>query len=119
MLFHSEHRQIPWLRELDPDSIVEISPQTATEQGIETGQWVWIEGTMGKIKRKAKVTHMIHPKMIMVPHAWWLPETEGKSPHNYGIWDLNCNQLIPMGYQDKSGFGGGPISGMLAKVYKV
>jgi anaerobic selenocysteine-containing dehydrogenase len=119
VLFHSEHRQIPWLRELDPDPIVEISLQTAKEQGIETGQWVWIEGTMGKIKRKAKVTPMIHPKMIMVPHAWWLPETEGKSPYNYGIWDLNCNQLIPMGYQDKSGFGGGPISGMLVKVYKV
>lgn len=45
--------------------------------------------------------------------------TEGKSPYNYGIWDLNCNQLIPMGYEDESGFGGGPISGMLVKVYKV
>ena len=59
------------------------------------------------------------PKPVMVTHAWWLPETEGKSPYNYGIWELNCNLLIPMGYQDKSGFGGGPISGMLVKVYKV
>ena len=42
----------------------------------------------------------------------------GKSPYNYGVWDLNCNQLIPMGYPDKSGFGGGPISGMLVRVYK-
>jgi len=119
VLFHSEHRQIPWLRSLDPDPIVEINPETAKAQGIENGAWVWIEGTMGKFKRKAKVTPIIHPRTIMVAHAWWLPETEGKSPNNYGIWDLNCNQAIPMGYNDVSGFGGGPISGMLCKVYKV
>jgi len=119
VLFHSEHRQIPWLRECDPDPLVEISPQTAQEQGISNGDWVWVEGTMGRFKRKAKVTPIIHPRMIMVPHAWWLPETEGKSPNNYGIWDLNCNQTIPMGHQDSSGFGGGPISGMLCKVYRV
>jgi len=116
VLFHSEHRQIPWLRECDPDPLVEISPQTAKEKGIENGDWVWIEGTMGKIKRKAKVTPMIHPKTIMVTHAWWLPETEGKGPNSYRVWDLNCNQLIPMGYNDTSGFGGGPLSYMLVKV---
>ena len=31
----------------------------------------------------------------------------------YKVWDLNCNQLIPMGYNDTSGFGGGPLSYML------
>lgn len=119
VLFHSEHRQIPWLRSLDPDPIVEIHPETAKSLGIENGNWVWIEGTMGRFKRKAKVTPIVHPRMIMVTHAWWLPETEGKSPYNYGIWELNCNLAIPMGYNDSSGFGGGPISGMLCKVYKV
>jgi anaerobic selenocysteine-containing dehydrogenase len=119
VLFHSEHRQIPWLRECDPDPLVEISPETAKEKGLETGDWAWIEGTMGKFKRKVKVTPIIHPKMIMVPHAWWLPETEGAAPNSYGVWDLNCNQCIPMGHQDKSGFGGGPISGMLVRISKV
>ena len=37
---------------------------------------------MGRFKRKAKVTPIIHRQMIMVPHAWWLPETEGKSPNS-------------------------------------
>lgn len=118
VLFHSEHRQIPWLRECDPDPVAEINPQTAKEQGISSGDWVWIEGTMGRFKRKAKVTPIIHPKMIMATHAWWLPEADGKGPNSYGVWDLNCNQTIPMGHQDSSGFGGGPISGMLCKVYR-
>jgi hypothetical protein len=29
------------------------------------------------------------------------------------------NQLIPMGYQSKSGFGGGPYKSMLCRIYKV
>ena len=118
VLFHSEHRQIPWLRECDPDPLVEISPQTAAEKGIKTGDWVLIEGTMGSCQRKAKVTPMIHPKTIMVPHAWWLPEEKSDPANPYRVWDLNCNQLIPMGYQDTSGFGGGPLSYMLVRVSK-
>jgi len=118
VLFHSEHRQIPWLRECDPDPVVEINPETAKEKGITNGDWVLIEGTMGKFKRKAKVTPIIDPRTIMVAHAWWLPEAEGEDPNPYKVWDLNCNQCIPMGHQDKSGFGGGPISGMLVKISK-
>ena len=34
VFFHSEHRMIPWLRELDPDPIVEINPQTAKDLDI-------------------------------------------------------------------------------------
>jgi anaerobic selenocysteine-containing dehydrogenase len=118
VLFHSEHRQIPWLRECDPDPLVEINPQTARDNGIENGEWVLIEGTMGKFRRKAKVTPIIHPKTIMVPHAWWLPEAEGAGENPYKVWDLNCNQLIPMGYNDNSGFGGGPLSYMLVRISK-
>jgi anaerobic selenocysteine-containing dehydrogenase len=118
VLFHSEHRQIPWLRECDPDPLVEISPQTADEKGIKDGDWVLIEGTMGSFKRVAKVTPMIHPKTIMVPHAWWLPEEKGDNANPYRVWDLNCNQLIPMGYNDSSGFGGGPLSYMLVRISK-
>jgi len=118
VLFHSEHRQIPWLRECDPDPLVELSPQTAAEKGIKDGDWVLIEGTMGSFRRIAKVTPMIHPKTIMVPHAWWLPEEKGDNANPYRVWDLNCNLLIPMGYNDSSGFGGGPLSYMLVRVSK-
>jgi anaerobic selenocysteine-containing dehydrogenase len=118
VLFHSEHRQIPWLRECDPDPLVELSPETAREKGIKDGDWVLIEGTMGSFKRIAKVTPMIHPKTIMVPHAWWLPEEEYDKENPYRVWDLNCNQLIPVGYNDSSGFGGAPLSYMLCRVSK-
>ena len=54
-----------------------MSPETAAEKNIKAGDWVLIEGTMGAFKRKAKVTPMIDPRTVMVPHAWWLPEEKG------------------------------------------
>ena len=116
-LYHSEHRQIPWLRQFEKEPYVEIHPDTAREIGILDGEWVWIEGVRGKVKRKARLTPVVHPKTVMAPHGWWYPEKEGAAPHLYGIWDINVNQLIPMGHQGKSGFGGAPLKTMLCKIY--
>jgi anaerobic selenocysteine-containing dehydrogenase len=119
VFFHSEHRMIPWLREINPDPTVELNPETAKKLGIQNGDWVWIEGTRGKIKRKANLSPAIHPQMAHALHGWWLPEAEGKAPYFYGIWDLNVNQLIPMGCQSSTGFGGAPNKTMLCKISKI
>ena len=115
-MFHSEHRQIPWLRHFESEPIVEIHPDTAKTLGIVQDQWVWIEGVRGRAKRKARLTPVVHPKTVMAPHGWWYPEQEGKAPHFYGVWDINVNQLIPMGCQGKSGFGGAPLKTMLCRI---
>ncbi len=116
-LFHSEHRQIPWLRQFENEPTVELHPDTAEELGVEAGEWVWIEGVRGKVKRKLKTTPVVHRKMAMASHGWWYPEKEGKAPTFGGIWEVNVNQLIPMGHQSKSGFGGAPLKTMLCKIY--
>jgi anaerobic selenocysteine-containing dehydrogenase len=119
VFFHSEHRQIPWLREIEPDPTVELNPETAHKLNIQAGDWVWIEGVRGKLKRKAKLSPAIHPDMAHALHGWWYPERDGKAPYFYGIWELNVNQLIPMGNQSSSGFGGAPNKTMLCKIYRV
>jgi len=99
-------------------ALVEINPKTAAKLGINDGQWVWIEGVRGKVKRKAKLTPVVHEKIVMAPHAWWLPETEGKAPNLYGVWDINVNQLIPTGFNHpETGYGGAPTKTMLCKIY--
>jgi len=117
--FHAEHRMIPWLREIDPYPVVEVHPEVAAKLGISDGEWVYIENDRGRIKRKAKVTAAIHPKVIMVPHGWWLPETEGREPNLFGIWEYNCNKLIPTGTQASSGYGGGAYKTTLARLVKI
>jgi len=116
--FHAEHRMIPWLREIDPDPVVEIHPDTAAEHGIGNGEWVWVENWMGRAKFKAKVTLVVPTWMVMATHGWWFPEKPGAEPTLYGVWESNINQLIPMNAQGKDGLGA-PIKHLLCKIYKV
>ncbi len=74
--FHSEHRQIPWLRELLPEPYVEIHPETAKKEGIEEGDWVLIESPRGRCLQKAKLTLGIDQRVIGAQHAWWFPEKD-------------------------------------------
>lgn len=115
--FHSEHRMIRSLRNIEPDPLIEIHPQTAKQLGIQDGDWVVIENWLGKCKQRAKVTPVIHPKVVMAAHGWWFPEKPGPEPSLFGVWEVNINQLIPMGYTGKSGLGC-PLKSMLCKVYK-
>jgi anaerobic selenocysteine-containing dehydrogenase len=119
VFFHSEHRMIPWLRELDPDPAIEINPDTAEKLGISNGEWVYIENMHGKIKMKAMLTPTAHPKVITAPHGWWMPEDDGTAPNLFSTWDYNINNLTTMGNQGKSGFGGTNYRSTLCRVTKI
>ncbi len=118
VFFHAEHRNIPWLREIDPDPVLEIHPDTARSLGIGEGEWVWVENWLGRCKLKAKVTLVVPTWMVMAPHGWWFPEKPGPEPSLFGVWESNINQLIPMGYQGKDGLGA-PIKHLLCRVRKI
>jgi len=88
--FHSEHRQIPWLRELLPEPLVEIHPETAEKEGIKEGDWVMIESPRGRCYQRAKLTLGIDPRVIGAQHAWWFPEKEAPE---HGWKESNINLL--------------------------
>lgn len=113
--FHSEQRQIRTLREIHPDPIVEIHPETAQQLGIKDGDWVYIENMFGKCKQKAKLTAGILPKVVHAQHGWWFPEKRAEDL--YGVWEANINQLVPHHKVGKMGFGA-PFKCMICKVYK-
>ena len=119
VFFHSEHRMIPWLRELDPVPVAEINDELAESLDIKDGDWVYVENTHGKIKMKAKASPICPPEVVSVPHGWWLPETDGTAPNLFSTWDHNVNNLTSMGNQGKSGFGGTNYRSGLCRVYKV
>ncbi len=119
VFFHSELRQIPWLRELDPFPVAEINDKTAESLGIANGEWVYVENHHGKIKVKAMVVPTAHPRVVTVPHGWWLPETDGKEPNLFSTWDHNVNNLCTMGNQGKSGFGGTNYRSGICRVTKI
>jgi anaerobic selenocysteine-containing dehydrogenase len=119
VFFHSEHRMIPWLREIVPDPVIEINPQTAKELNLTNGEWVIAENNHGSAKFKVEITPTAQPKVVSVGHGWWIPEAEGKGPGFFDNWEHNCNQLVPMGTQSRSGFGGSTYKTVLCRIKKI
>ncbi len=86
--FHSANHMVPWLREIRPDPIVEIHPETAKRHGIEEGQWVYIESPRGRIRQRAKLNNGIDPRVIVAEHGWWFPELKDPG-HGWDIANVN------------------------------
>ena len=115
--FHSEHRQIPSLRQLTPAPYVEIHPEVAAELGIKDGDEVTIENPWGTANEIAKVTPVVRKDVISAAHGWWYPEEDGEEPHLYGVWKSNVNSLVPHRVLGKMGFGA-PYKQLPVKIYK-
>jgi anaerobic selenocysteine-containing dehydrogenase len=103
--FHSEHRQIPRLRELNPNPLLEINTEDARDLGVANGQWVEIANEFGTAKFKAKVTPVVRKGIVHAQHGWWFPEQEGSAPNLYGVWQSNYNDLVPNHYNSIMGYG--------------
>ncbi len=91
--YHSEHRQVPSMRKMHPDPVVQIHPATAASLGIKDGDWVWIESPRGRITQKCQIFAEIDPRVVHVQHGWWYPEEDGVEPSLHGVWKSNCNVL--------------------------
>ena len=87
--FHSEHRQLPWCRELWPVPRVEINPLDADDLGVTQGDWVWIETERGKVRQVVDLYHGIRPGTINCEHQWWLPEFHGATK-GFDLISINC-----------------------------
>lgn len=88
---HSSLRQVPGLRRISPDPVVELHPQVASSLGIGQGDWVYIETEKGRIKQKAAFNPQLDPRVVMAAVDWWFPEQEaGKL---YGWEEANLNIL--------------------------
>ena len=112
--FHSEGRQIPSLRKLVPDPLIQIHPDTAKNLGIADGYWVWVESRRGRIKQRAQLTDIVHPGVVNVPHGWWFPE---KDPPEYGFRESSAN-LLTGGTNYDPHTGSESLRSFLCKVYK-
>ncbi len=86
--FHTANRNQPWLREIRPDPIVEIHPETAKKHGIQEGDWVTIESPRGRVKERAKFYDGIDPRVIVAEHGWWYPEIKDPG-HGWEISNIN------------------------------
>ena len=118
--FHSEHRQVPHLRAMRPDPMIQMHPDTAAEYGLVDGDWIWVENMRGRAQRKVEITPTIKAGTLNADHGWWHPEDRDKADEEngfFGLWDLDINKLIEWSC-GKSGFGSNYKS-LICKIYKV
>jgi len=113
--FHSENRQVPWLRELQRDPVVEIHPDTAKKEGINQGDWVVIESPRGRVRQRAKLFAGMDPGIVAAQHAWWFPE---KKDPGHGWDESNINILTDNAYEAcDPAMGATHVRTLLCKVY--
>jgi len=55
------------IREKVPDTFVEVSPELATERGIQSGTWVQLFSRYGKVRVRALVTERVTGKQLYMP----------------------------------------------------
>lgn len=114
--FHSQYRQVPWLRERQPYPIVQIHPETAGELGIEEGEWVWIETPRGRIKQVAQLFAGMDPRVVMAQASWWYPEEPGP---DHGLWKSNVNVLTSNDPPYDPAIGSTTFRALLCRISKV
>jgi anaerobic selenocysteine-containing dehydrogenase len=108
---------IPWLREIRPDPIVEIHPDTADRIGVSEGDWVYIESPRGRCKEKVRLNDGINPQVIVAEHGWWFPEKEGPG---HGWDESNINILTDNSHESMDpAIGSTNLRTCLCNVYPV
>jgi anaerobic selenocysteine-containing dehydrogenase len=68
---HGWLRNVPYMREIQPEPWIHIHPDTARQRGINDGDWVIVKSPHGRIKMKAQYFPGIRPDTIMSLHGWW------------------------------------------------
>jgi anaerobic selenocysteine-containing dehydrogenase len=100
---HGWLRNIPYLREVQPDPWIHIHPDTAKKRGIEDGDWVIVDSPHGWVKLKAQYFPGIRPDTVMGLHGWWQGCDELGLP-GYPLLDGGANVNILYNTDSKKAF---------------
>jgi thiosulfate reductase / polysulfide reductase chain A len=113
--YHSQGRQISSLRRLAPEPLLEMHSDTAATLGIAAGELAWVETKRGRLRLKVRTHDRMHPKIVSVPHGWWLPE---QARPDHGVLQVCANVLTDDDPESCDVvFGGSQLKGLLCRVY--
>ncbi len=113
--FISNNRQIKSLRRQYPFPLVRMHPDTATENGIQEGDWVYIRTFRGRITQKAKLEPDMDPRVINCDFGWWYPEAGAPG---YGWDESNANILTSCDDGCDEYMGSYQLRALLCDIYK-
>jgi anaerobic selenocysteine-containing dehydrogenase len=78
-MYHSWDSQNAWLRQIHTHNYLYVNARTALQQGIDDGDWIWVESQWGKVKCMARHSEAVEPGTV------WTWNAIGKAA---GAWNL-------------------------------
>ena len=86
-MYHSWDSQNAWLRQIHAHNLLYVNAHTARVNGIEDGDWIWVESQWGKVKCLAKHSEAVEPGTV------WTWNAIGKAAGAWGLTpDANESQ---------------------------
>ena len=89
-MYHSWDSQNAWLRQIHSHNYLFVNPKLAIAQGIEDGDWIWVESHLGRVKCMCRYSEAVEPGTV------WTWNAIGKAA---GAWGL-----APNADESKKGF---------------
>jgi molybdopterin-containing oxidoreductase family molybdopterin binding subunit len=68
---HSMFANIPWIRELDPEPILEMNSADAQTRGIQDRDLVRVFNDRGDVKVKVKLNQGVKAGLVKLEEGWW------------------------------------------------
>ncbi len=70
---HSQGRNLPSLRRLAPDPVLEMAPETAASRGLAEGDWAEVRTRAGRFLARARIVEGLEPGAVFAQHGWAVP----------------------------------------------
>ncbi len=100
-MYHSWGSQNAWLRQITGDNRLYVSRAVADEEGVETGDWVWLESHHGRVKAEACVMDGVNDRTVWTWNAigkrqgaWNLDKDAGESRKGF-LMNHIISELLP------------------------
>jgi anaerobic selenocysteine-containing dehydrogenase len=108
------YKQVASLRNMKPEPIAEMHPETAGKLGLKEGEMVHIETGKGRIVQRLALDDALDPRIVVTSFGWWFPEERGTV---FG-WDKsNINVLTRSEPPYDPGIGTSDLRGIPCRVY--
>ena len=79
---HSSFLKSTWLRELEPEPVLEMNPADAGQRNIQDGDVVEVFNDRGRARLSARLNPGVQPGVVNLAHGWW--------PADFKAGDLNA-----------------------------
>ncbi|MBI4321646.1 MAG: molybdopterin-dependent oxidoreductase [Chloroflexi bacterium] len=68
------YKNLPSLRAMRPEPLVQMNPETARNAGLDEGDEIYIETKNGRIKQRLALDPNLDPRVVHASFGWWFPE---------------------------------------------